>query len=128
MIIARSDFAPTLRSVSGERHPCLDVAESPQQLDDLRLAHTASDNLPYGDPISHETLEGLRMAAIHSLTRWPMDQRVDFLSDLSASEVAIIFERIDTNMREELLMCLPAGLRQDFDALWGGMRHSGAAG
>ena len=44
---------------------------------------------------------------------------MDFLSDLSAGEAALILDRVDAQLREDLLSWLPSDLRQSLDALRG---------
>ena len=105
-----------------KRHPCFETAASQQELDDLRLAHASSVDTPLGDPISHETLESARLAAVHSFMHWPVREQLDFLSDLPADEAALILERVDAQVREELFLWLPPDLRQALDTRWGATR------
>ncbi len=88
-------------------------------MEDLRLAHASSADTPLGNPIRQETLEKMRLAAAHSFAQWPAEEQVGFLSDLPAGEVALILERVDAQMRDELFLLLPPDLRQALDALWG---------
>ena len=55
---------------------------------------------------------------MHTFMQWSMRDQLDFLSDLPPDEAALILERVDAQVREELVLWLPPDLRQALDTRW----------